>query len=90
MRVIWIVEQLASGSLMLTPTNDGINGPMAETIEEYYRGNNLDARDRFRLFRLAWDLVRTQFGSRQALYERLFAGDVFQLRQRRYANYDYT
>lgn len=42
------------------------------------------------MFRLAWDLIGTQFGSRQTLYERFFNGDVVQLRQRRYATYDYT
>ena len=42
------------------------------------------------MFRLAWDLVGTQFGSRQALYERFFNGDVVGLRQRRYAIYDFT
>jgi len=28
-----------------------------------------------RLFRLAWDIAGTSFGSRQVLYERFFAGD---------------
>jgi 4-hydroxyphenylacetate 3-monooxygenase len=27
------------------------------------------------LFRLAWDIAGTSFGSRQVLYERFFAGD---------------
>ena len=48
------------------------------------------AQERVRLFRLAWDLIGTEFGSRQTLYERFFNGDVVQLRQRRYATYDYT
>ncbi len=39
---------------------------------------------------LAWDLVGTQFGSRQALYERFSIGDVVRLRQTRFATYDYT
>ena len=63
---------------------------MAGAIGKYYQGAETDASDRIRLYRLAWDLVGTQFGSRQALYERFFNGDVVQLRQRRYATYDYT
>ena len=89
-RVMWIVEQLAAGGLMLTPTEQDVNGPMAETIGKYYQGAALKAPDRVKLFRLAWDLTGTQFGSRQTLYERFFNGDVVQLRQRRYATYDYT
>ena len=89
-RVIWIVEQLAAGGLMLTPTEEDVSGPMAETIGKYYQGATVNAPDRIRLFRAAWDLVGTQFGSRQALYERFFNGDVVQLRQRRFASYDYS
>lgn len=89
-RIIWIVEQLAAGGLMLTPTEEDVKGPMGESIGKYYQGASISAHDRIRLFRLAWDLVGTQFGSRQALYERFFNGDVVQLRQRRYATYDYT
>ncbi len=88
-RVVWIVEQLAAGGLMLTPTEEDVGGPLADTIAKYYQGASVDASKRIRLFRLAWDLVGTQFGSRQALYERFFNGDVVQLRQRRFATYDY-
>ena len=89
-RIIWIVEQLAAGGLMLTPSQEDVQGPMAETIGKFYQAATMDASQRVALFRLAWDLVGTQFGSRQALYERFFNGDVVRLRQRRYANYDYT
>ena len=89
-RVIWIVEQLAAGGLMLTPTEEDVRGPLADEIAKYYQGASIEAPDRIRLFRLAWDLVGTQFGSRQALYERFFNGDVVQLRQRRFATYDYS
>ena len=89
-RVMWIVEQLAAGGLMLTPTEEDVGGAVSETIAKYYQGAAIKAPERVRLFRLAWDLVGTQFGSRQALYERFFNGDVVQLRQRHFATYDYT
>ena len=89
-RVIWILEQLAAGGLMLTPSEEDINGPMAEDIGKYYQGATANAADRVKLFRLAWDLVGTQFGSRQTLYERFFNGDVVRLRQRRFETYDYS
>ena len=89
-RVVAIVEQLAAGGLMLTPTEEDFAGPLAGDIDKYFQGANIDARKKVRLFRLAWDLIGTQFGSRQTLYERFFNGDAVQLRQRRYATYDYT
>ena len=89
-RVAAIVEQLAAGGLMLTPTEEDLAGPLADEIGKYYQGASIDAKKKVRLFRLAWDLIGTQFGSRQTLYERFFNGDVVQLRQRRYATYDYS
>ena len=89
-RVVWILRQLAAGGLMLTPTEEDVNGPIAETIGKYYQSASMNAQERIRLFRLAWDLIGTQFGSRQSLYEQFFNGDVVQLRQRHFNTYDYT
>jgi len=89
-RVAAIVQQLAAGGLMLTPTEEDLAGPLAGEIGKFYHGASIDAKKKVRLFRLAWDLIGTQFGSRQTLYERYFNGDVVQLRQRRYATYDYS
>ena len=89
-RVAAIVEQLAAGGLMLTPTEEDFGGPLSRDIEKYFQGANMDAKKKVQLFRLAWDLIGTEFGSRQTLYERFFNGDVVQLRQRRYATYDYS
>ena len=75
---------------MLTPTEEDVNGPIADTIGKYYQSASMNAQERIRLFRLAWDLIGTQFGSRQSLYEQFFNGDVVQLRQRRFNTYDYT
>ena len=89
-RVIWIVQQLSASVLMLTPTEKDISGPLSVEIAKYYQAANMGAPDRIRLFRLAWDLVGSEYGSRQTLYERFFNGDVVQLRQRRFATYDYS
>ncbi|MFN8556988.1 MAG: 4-hydroxyphenylacetate 3-monooxygenase, oxygenase component [Dehalococcoidia bacterium] len=89
-RVIWIVEQLCAAGLMLTPTEADVQGPLKDVIGKYYQGASIAADERIRLFRLAWDLTGTPFGSRQALYERFFNGDVVRLRQGRYQSYDYS
>lgn len=89
-RVMWIVSQLSASGLMLTPTEQDVTGPISEAISKYYQGTTIGGSERIRLFRLAWDLVGTQFGSRQSLYERFANGDVTQLRMRRFSTYDYT
>jgi 4-hydroxyphenylacetate 3-monooxygenase len=89
-RVMWIIGQLSASGLMLTPTEQDVNGPISDSIAKFYQGAAINGPERVRLFRLAWELVGTQFGSRQALYERFFNGDVTVLRMRRFATYDYT
>ncbi|MGR5874801.1 4-hydroxyphenylacetate 3-hydroxylase C-terminal domain-containing protein [Bacillus pacificus] len=36
---------------------------------------NIDAEQRTKLFKLAWDIIGSPLGSRHELYERFFAGD---------------
>lgn len=89
-RVTAILQQMSAAGLMLTPTEADMTGPIKDIVDKYYQGANVEAYDRVRLFRIVWDLIGTQFGSRSTLYERYFNGDIVRLRQVRYATYDYT
>ena len=57
---------------MTTPSLADVEGPMGETIERYYQARSAGARERIRLFRLAWDLIGSDLGSRGELYERFY------------------
>ena len=74
-RMIEILQLLGSSSFMLTPTEADFRGPLGADIEQYLATDNATAKDRVKLFRLAWDLAGNAFGSRQVLYERFFASD---------------
>ncbi|MBV8118393.1 MAG: 4-hydroxyphenylacetate 3-monooxygenase, oxygenase component [Alphaproteobacteria bacterium] len=74
-RMIEILQLLGSSSFMLTPSEADFKGPLKGEIEQYLATDTTEARDRVKLFRLAWDLAGTSFGSRQVLYERFFASD---------------
>jgi len=74
-RMVEILQLLGSSSFMLTPTEADFKGPLAPAIEQYLATDNSSARDRVKLFRLAWDIAGNAFGSRQVLYERFFASD---------------
>jgi 4-hydroxyphenylacetate 3-monooxygenase len=74
-RMIEIVQLLGSSSFMLTPSEADFKGPLKAEIEQYLATDTTAARDRVKLFRLAWDLAGNAFGSRQVLYERFFASD---------------
>jgi 4-hydroxyphenylacetate 3-monooxygenase len=74
-RMVEILQLLGSSSFMITPTEADFRGPLAPEIEQYLATDTATARDRVKLFRLAWDVAGSAFGSRQVLYERFFASD---------------
>src|SRR5215472_12392571 len=74
-KMVEILQLLGSSSFMLTPTEADFKGPLADHFEQYLATDNTGAKDRVKLFRLAWDIAGTSFGSRQVLYERFFASD---------------
>jgi 4-hydroxyphenylacetate 3-monooxygenase len=74
-RMTEILQLLGSSSFMITPTEADFGTPLGPAIEQYLATEGSGARDRVKLFRLAWDIAGNAFGSRQVLYERFFAGD---------------
>jgi 4-hydroxyphenylacetate 3-monooxygenase len=74
-RMVEILQLLGSSSFLLTPSEKDFAGPLKDDIEQYLATDNLAARERVKLFRLAWDVAGNAFGSRQVLYERFFASD---------------
>ena len=71
-----IVHLLGSSSLMALPTEADLEGPLAAEINRYLETDAASARERVRLFRLAWDTACSAFGARQILYERFFQADA--------------
>jgi 4-hydroxyphenylacetate 3-monooxygenase len=74
-RMIEILQLLGSSSFLLTPSEKDMAGPLEPQIAQYLATDNLAAKDRVKLFRLAMDVAVSAFGSRQVLYERFFASD---------------
>jgi aromatic ring hydroxylase len=61
---------------------------LGSAIEGYFRGSSTSARENVALYRLAWDVAGTSFGSRGSLYERFFSGDPDRQRAGAYMNMD--
>ncbi|MDR7465005.1 MAG: 4-hydroxyphenylacetate 3-monooxygenase, oxygenase component, partial [Armatimonadota bacterium] len=89
-RMIEIVQLLGASGLMARPTRADVEGPLGQAVEKYYQAARLPAVERIKLFRLAWDLALSAFGSRQVLYERFFFGDPVRMQMATFANYDRT
>jgi 4-hydroxyphenylacetate 3-monooxygenase len=87
-RMVEIIHQLGASGLMAIPPASALSGPQAASINRYYQAARADAGNRIGLFRLAWDVALSAFGSRQALYERFFFGDPVRMAGAMFANYD--
>ena len=87
-RMIEILQLLSASSLMMIPPDSALNSPVAEDIDRYLAVANRDARDRIKLFRLAWDVACSAFAGRQVLYERFFFGDPVRMMSVLYQTYD--
>ena len=74
-RFVEIIQQLGASGLMALPGEADFAGGAGPDIQRYLQAARADARSRVKLFRLAWDVAVSAFGSRQALYERFFFGD---------------
>ena len=74
-RMVQVTQVLGAGGLLINPTQADLQSTIAPDIARYYRGAGVEADERIRLFKLAWDATGTQFGQRQLQYERYYAGD---------------
>jgi 4-hydroxyphenylacetate 3-monooxygenase len=74
-RMVEIIQQIGASGLVTMPTERDLTGPIADDIKKYFQSARAEAFDRIPLFRLAWDVSLSAFGSRQVLYERFSRGD---------------
>jgi len=87
-RLVEILQQLSASGMMAIPTEADLNGPLADDLDRYLQSAKHNARDRVRLFRLAWDAACSSFGTRQVQYERFFFGDPVRVAGGLYMSYD--
>ncbi|MED4601053.1 4-hydroxyphenylacetate 3-hydroxylase N-terminal domain-containing protein [Paenibacillus validus] len=89
-RVREIIQFVVAGGLMYQPASvDVFNSPIASDVRKYYRGAEVTAEEKVKLFKAAAEIAVSDFGSRHELYERFYAGDPMFLRiQTQYSGYD--
>ncbi|QNG60635.1 4-hydroxyphenylacetate 3-monooxygenase, oxygenase component [Bacillus sp. PAMC26568] len=84
---ISILQQIGAGGLMILPSEEDFHSPIGSDIEQYMQGAAVDAKTKIKLFRLAWELTMSSFGTRQTHYERYFFGDPIRLAKNLYRGY---
>lgn len=80
------VSELMGGGVMQMPSDVSVlENPKTRTLfEKYWSTPEHAAAERFKLFKLAWDLLGTDFAGRHLLYERFYLGPAFIVRGHNY------
>ena len=77
-----LIQLVAAGGLVQIPSSakDFTNPELRPFIDQYYKGAGMDAEQRVKLSKLAWDAIGSEFGGRHELYERNYAGNIENIR----------
>lgn len=82
-----IIQLIGASGMIALPTEKDFHSPIATDLEKYLQGAAETAENRVKIFRIAWDLTMSPFGTRQTQYERYFFGDPIRLASQLYHNY---
>jgi aromatic ring hydroxylase len=75
-RMLEILRELSGQGIIMAPTEADLASEIGSDIERYFGTEDVSARNRARLFNLAWDLACDSFGGRQLLFELFNAGGL--------------
>lgn len=82
-----IIQKIGASGMVSIPTEKDFCSEIRADLDQYLQAYSMNAEDRVKLFRLAWDLTMSPFGTRQIQYERYFFGDPIRLSSNLYRNY---
>ncbi|MFD0825801.1 4-hydroxyphenylacetate 3-monooxygenase, oxygenase component [Neobacillus sp. M.A.Huq-85] len=86
-RLCEILQQIGASGLVSIPGEADFSSEIKGDLDQYLQAANANAFDRVTLFRLAWDISMSSFGTRQSLYERYFFGDPVKMASNVYQTY---
>jgi 4-hydroxyphenylacetate 3-monooxygenase len=90
-RVLSILRELVGGGVLQLPSSvaDMRSPELRKDIDRYIQSPNVPAEERIKLFKLAWDVVGSEFAGRHAQYEMFYAGAPFVAKGYAYRNFGY-
>jgi 4-hydroxyphenylacetate 3-monooxygenase len=86
------IREMAGGGFQQLPSAEAtFDSPETRAdVERYLRGATASARDRVKLWKLAWDFVGTEFGGRQLQYEMFYSAAQPVVNTRMFRAYDWA
>ena len=90
-KVASTLRELAGGGMIMLPSSveDFRNPEIAAIIDKTQQSPAANAEDRVKFYKLAWDAVGSEFGSRHLQYEMFYAGATFVPRGHSFRTYDW-
>jgi len=90
-KFIQAIRELAGGGLIMIPSSvsDYANPETADLIARTQQSPVTDALSRVKLFKLAWDAIGSEFGSRHLQYEMFYSGANMVTRGHAFRTYDW-
>jgi 4-hydroxyphenylacetate 3-monooxygenase len=84
--IIDTLRELCGGGVFQMPADSSVmqDAVLRHQFETYWATPQLAALDRMKLFKLAWDLVGSEFAGRHLQYEKFYAGASFIIRNHNY------
>jgi 4-hydroxyphenylacetate 3-monooxygenase len=91
-KVVTALRELAGGGMIMLPSaiEDFANPALRGLINKTQKSPAVAPEERVKLFKLAWDAVGSEFGSRHAQYEMFYAGATFVTKGHAFRTYDWT
>jgi 4-hydroxyphenylacetate 3-monooxygenase len=86
------LRELCGGGVFQMPANISVmNDPeLARQFETYWQTPQADAVARMKVFKLAWDMVGSEFAGRHQQYEKFYAGASFIVRNHSFRETDWA
>lgn len=86
-RLTEIIQLIGASGMITLPTEKAFHSAIRNDLNQYLQAATKPAEERVKIFRLAWDLTMSSFGTRQTQYERFFFGDTVRLASELYFTY---
>jgi len=90
-RVIHLLRELTGGGVLQVPSSarEFEVADAAEDLARYVQSPGAPAEERVKLFKLAWEMIGSEFGGRHQQYEMFYAGAPFVAKNYAFLNYDF-
>ncbi len=90
-KILNSLRELAGGGMIMLPSSiaDFANPEIAAMIDKTQQSPAAGSRERVKFYKLAWDAVGSEFGSRHHQYEMFYAGATFVTKGHSFRTYDW-